>query len=336
MPKGEFLQYGGQAIIEGVMMRSPRFFAVAVRAPNSTIVLQSEPLEKTWIGKQKWLMKPFLRGTFALLDAMTLGYKAMQFASRIQMNPEYQDPDKAATTKAAKHEGEKINSIHIGGAMVVGLLIGVALFSFTPNLIAEQARRIGVESSIAKSYIAEGVRIVFLLGYLGLIGLMGEIRRVFQYHGAEHKAINAFEAEQPLTVENCRAQTRLHPRCGTSFAIIVLLVSLLLFPLVPRYPVPGLNDFLNTVIRVGVELIIMPIIAGISYELIRFAGRFKNQAFVKVLFWPGLMSQYLSTREPTDDQIEVAITALQACIDAENPAPASEPTPVETPQPVAG
>jgi uncharacterized protein YqhQ len=168
---------------------------------------------------------------------------------------------------------------------------------------------------------------------VGLIGLMPDIRRVFCYHGAEHKAINTLEAGKELELVNCEAQTRLHPRCGTSFAMIVLILSLLVFTFVPRYPIPGLPTYQNVAVRVCVELLILPIIAGIAYEVLRFAGKFRNTKFVNLCFKPGLWSQYLTTREPDESQIEVALTALRQVVSSEKLGHEAEyaPTPASSP-----
>lgn len=410
MPQGEYLQYGGQAIIEGVMMRSPRYFAVACRAPNGEIVLQTEAIEKTWIGRQQWLKKPFLRGSLALLDAMALGIRAMRFAANVQMEEKYQDPNapepevkepKPLTTRVAMGSAQvllglaafawgmkqipglpefapmamkalwvvgavvavngiislanvsrkpaavsdappsgRIQDVAIGATMVVSLGFGLVLFNYVPNLVAEFTRgALNTNDYRITNLAAEIVKIVIFLGYIGLIGLMPDVRRVFQYHGAEHKAINTLEAEQELTLENCKAQTRLHPRCGTSFAIIVLLIGLLTFTFVPRYPVTGHpgNPFVDVTVRFLMELAILPFIAGISYELLRLAGKFRNQAIVNLAFKPGIWSQYLTTREPDDDQIEVALDSLKACITAEteHPGRPAEPNAIESaPTPV--
>lgn len=260
VPKGEYLQYGGQAIIEGVMMRSPKFFSVAVRAPNGQIVLQTEALEKTWIGRQKWLKWPFLRGTLALLDAMALGYKALKFSANVQLDARYlpaPEGDGAgdnakgapvaseqiaagvavastATATAPVVGGDSVNSVQIGATLVVALCFGLFLFVFFPNLIAEHVA--SSQTPTVKNLITGLIKIVFFLGYIGAIGLLPDIKRLFRYHGAEHKAINTLEDDQELTIENCRAHGRLHPRCGTSFAIVVLIVSLIVFTYVPRYP----------------------------------------------------------------------------------------------------
>lgn len=298
------------------MMRSPRHFAVACRAPNGEIVLQVEPLEKTWIGRQQWLKLPFLRGSLALLDAMALGSKALKFASNVQIDPRYQADGEVVREQTVKEK--RIQDFAVGATLVVGLGMGLFLFGFLPNLLAEQMRHLGVRSGTTINFVTELVKIAFFLGYIALIGQMKGIHDIFMYHGAEHKAINALEVGAPLTLENCRAQSRLHPRCGTSFAIVVLLVSLVLFTFVPRYPLTGGQGslFLDVLVRFGLELLILPFVSGISYEIIRLAGKFRNKALVNVLLWPGLKSQYLTTREPNEAQIEVALTALRACVEA--------------------
>lgn len=209
----------------------------------------------------------------------------------------------------------RVQDAAVGGAMLSGLAMGVVLFVLLPNWLAEA---FGALDPLQKNLLAGLIKIVFFLVYLAAIGQMAAIKDVFRYHGAEHKAINTLEAEQELNIENCRAQTRLHPRCGTSFAVIVLLVSLLVFTFVPRYPL-GHQAFalFNVLIRVGLELLILPLIAGISYELLRLAGRFRNQTAVNLAFKPGIWTQYLTTREPNEDQIEVALVALKNVLAAE-------------------
>jgi uncharacterized protein YqhQ len=329
MPQGEYLQYGGQAIFEGVMMRSPRFFSVACRAPNGEIITQTEALEKTWIGRQKWLKFPFLRGSLALLDAMALGIKAMRFASNIQLAPEYQAAPAAgaapvaAPVASAGPTSNRVQDAYVGGAMISGIAMGLLLFVFLPNWLAEM---LGHLDPLQKNLASGIIKIIFFLGYLGGIGQMAAIKDVFRYHGAEHKAINTLEAEQELSLENCKAQTRLHPRCGTSFAVIVLIVGLFVFTFVPRYPL-GQQTFalFNVLIRVAMEIIILPIIAGISYELLRLAGKFRNQTLVNLAFKPGIWTQFLTTREPNAGQIEVALVALKNVLAAEKAGAPVEP-----------
>lgn len=351
VPKGEYLQYGGQAIIEGVMMRSPRYFAVAVRAPNGEIVLQSEPLEKTWIGRQRWLRLPFLRGTLAILDAMALGSRAMKFASGVQLDPALQadatpDPKLESTedrtvegskiVKPAAAGGASLNSIAVGGALVFGIAFGLLIFKFLPLILSEQAKRIGIHNQIALNAVQGFLGIAFFIGYLWGISRVPDIHKIFKYHGAEHKAINTLEADQPLTMENCKAQTRLHPRCGTSFAIVVLIIDLLFGVLfLPREYVHTWGTVPNLGLRMVINLALLFPFAGIAYELIRLAGKFRHSGLIKALFAPGLALQLITTAEPDPDQIEVALTSLRACVEAEEedkrgPATAEQADPVES------
>ena len=302
-------------------MRSPRFFSVACRAPNGEIIAHTEAIEKTWIGRQKWLKFPFLRGSLAILDAMALGSRAMRFATKIQLDDQYQpassEPRPESPIAAEVSAGSnRIQDVAIGSTLLIGVVIGVFIFVILPNTIAEQFTKLGV-SPMGKNIITEVIKILFFIGYVGGIGLMPDIRRVFCYHGAEHKAINTLEAGKELELVNCEAQTRLHPRCGTSFAMIVLILSLLVFTFVPRYPIPGLPTYQNVAVRVCVELLILPLIAGIAYEALRLAGKFRNTKFVNLCFKPGLWSQYLTTREPDETQIEVALIALKQVVASE-------------------
>lgn len=200
--------------------------------------------------------------------------------------------------------------------MILGLAIGLLLFNYLPNFLATLLRNAGINNMIAINFATEVIKVVFFLGYIGLIGFLPEIKRVFKYHGAEHKAINTLEAEQPLEMENCKRQTRLHPRCGTSFAIVVLIIGMILFTFMPKPQFPQ-SRVVESILRFAVEIPLLPVIAGISYELIRWAGKMKNSTLVRGLFAPGLATQYLTTREPDEDQIEVALVALKAVVDAE-------------------
>ena len=305
-------------------MRSPHYFSVACRAPNGNIVLRTEALEKTWIGRQKWLKLPFLRGSLALLDAMALGIKAMRFASNVQLDDEHQkEEDKAeAAAKGIKAPSKSIQNLTIGFAMVLGLGLGFFIFNVLPNL-SSQFFGSGANDTL-KNVITEIIKVILFFGYIYGISRLPEIKEVFKYHGAEHKAINTLEARQKLELEQCVLQTRLHPRCGTSFAVIVLIVGFIIFPFVPRDPFllakmepAWLGKLCVVLTRVGIEILILPIIAGISYEMIRFAGKFRNQAWVMAAFKPGLLTQYITTAEPSEGQIEVALVALRAVVKAE-------------------
>ncbi len=318
MPKGEYLQYGGQAIIEGVMMRSPRYFSVACRAPNGEIVHQTEAIESTWIGRQKWLKLPLLRGSLALLDAMALGNKALRFAANVQTEEQYQAsvPGDVRASAAAPAPSKKIQDAGVWVALILGLVIGLTLFKLVPNLISATASgKLGLKADWQINLLTESIVVTFFLSYIYLIGQFSEIKRVFMYHGAEHQAINTMEADQDLTIENCLKQTRLHPRCGTSFAIIVLIVSILCFTFLPRPH--GFPPLLTGLLRFLMEIPLLFVVSGVSYELLRIAGKFRNAKIIKAIFWPGLMSQYLTTRQPDARQTEVALVALKEVLAAE-------------------
>jgi uncharacterized protein YqhQ len=214
-------------------------------------------------------------------------------------------------------KGEKaLQSVAVVGAMVAGLGIGLFLFNYLPNLLALMFRDVGVTNPILINLATESIKIVIFLGYIFLISLLPEIKRVFQYHGAEHKAINALEKDLPLTMENCQKQTRLHPRCGTSFAIIVLLIQFAVFTFMPKPQYPD-SRIIESILRFAVEIPALPIIAGVSYELIRIAGKMRSSWLVQAMFAPGLATQFLTTKPPKDDQVEVALAALKAVVDAE-------------------
>ena len=340
-PKEKKKTYGGMAVVEGVMMRSPNHYSVACRAPNGAIVVKTEHIEKTWIGRQKWLMKPFLRGTFALLDTMGLGMRAMGFASEVQLDQKFQ-PQDDETVHPEKHQDEppgKMQRIYeknqpfwdkviLGLTLVVSLALGFFLFQATPQVLAEYMVRFFSggggfsetnEHLTTTNYVAEVIKLAFFIAYISLIRLYPAIMDVFRYHGAEHQAINAMEEEVELTPENCLRQTRLHPRCGTNFAILVFLVGFLLFPFIPRDLVVSADSagWLIAPTRLPVELALLPVVAGISYEIIRIAGKFKNEAWVNFLLWPGLKTQLITTAVPEARHAEVAISSLEAAVLAE-------------------
>lgn len=290
----ENLQYGGQAVIEGVMMRSPRYFAVACRHPNGEIVLKLEDLANSWLARLKWLNRPFLRGTLALLDAMALGIRALRFSADVQLEEQ---------TQTAQQK--RINDLAVGSTMIVGLLIGLGLFVALPTALTQL---LPWKHPTLLNMLDGVIRIALFIGYVLAVGSLKEIRRVFQYHGAEHKAINTFEAGLPLTMENARQQSRIHPRCGTSFVMVVLILAIFVFSLTGRPPIW---------IRIPMHIALLPLVAGIAYEAIKFAGRYKDSRFTRWLLAPGLWSQRITTREPDETQIEVALRALQAVVEQE-------------------
>lgn len=273
---------GGQAVIEGVMMRGPGVTATAVREPSGTIVVQKEPT-KSIADTYPILKKPFLRGCVALYESLVIGMKALSFSA-----------------KAAGDEEEEMSNSEIAITMVISTIFAIAVFLALPTFIVKFIP--GVQDNHVVLNLIEGViRLVLFLLYIWGIGLTKDIQRVFQYHGAEHKTIHTYELDLPLTVENVRQQSRLHARCGTNFLLIVMVVSIFVFAFL-GWP--------NLLERILSRVLLMPVVAGIAYEVIRLAGR-SEHSFVKALIKPGLVLQYMTTREPEDDQIEVAIRALE-------------------------
>lgn len=309
-------------------MRSPRFFSIACRKPTGEIVVREEDVERSWLGRLQWLNKPFLRGTLALLDAMALGMKALSFSANVQAEaidaeagqskaqaaadasaPAVAEPSPKAA-EAPSPARSRINDIAIGSTMVFAICFGVGLFVALPTFLTQQSQRgLGIVNPYALNVVDGVIRIVIFLGYIALIARMNNVRRVFEYHGAEHKTINTFEAGLPLTMENCVKASRIHPRCGTSFIIVVLLASVIVHCAFKR---PEL-----AVVRIALHISLIPVVAGLAYEVIRLAGRFRNTWAANMLLAPGLWTQQLTTREPDDEQVQVALTALQTVIDRE-------------------
>jgi len=308
-------------VIEGVMMRSPRFFAVACRRENREIVVQQESVESL-LGKFQWLNKPFLRGTLALIDALVLGMKSLTFSANIAMedaqdaNPRQakqpvtgeESGDPKASEQLAKIKHQPINDIAVGATVVLAIALAVGIFFVCPQLLVGLLKK-RVHESILLNLMAGGVKFTLFIGYILAISLMRDIRRVFQYHGAEHRVINTFEAGLELAPENFAKHTTVHPRCGTSFILVVMVTSILVFCLL------GWADVLW--LRVVQRLLLLPVVAGLAYEVIRYAGRHRDSKVLNVLLAPGLWLQRLTTREPTDDQVEVAARALQAVLEKE-------------------
>ena len=323
----ERTQYGGQAVVEGVMMRSPRFFAVACRRLSTQeIVVALEPIEKHLRAFQ-WLNKPFLRGSLALVDAMALGIKALTYAANVQATDQGTGEDKAEETAAgaaglamgegmpAISGGESpapgsgaINGIAIGVTTVISLAFGFGLFWTLPALLTDKF--LPVHGRLVSNLTEGGVRLAIFFLYITAISQMKHIQRVFQYHGAEHKAINTLESGLPMTVENALQASRIHPRCGTNFIFIVLITSIVVFSVVPRHSfTEGIGPVLETV---GLRLLLLPFVAGIGFEILKWAGSNRDKPWAQALIAPGLWTQYLTTRVPDAGQVAVAIAALDA------------------------
>ncbi len=296
---------GGQALIEGIMMQGPKKRAIVVRGENGLVVKEEEI--KFIKDKYPILGWPLVRGCVNFIGSMSNGVRALMFSAE-QMPLEEQEAQESKVDKWINEHfsGEKAEKLMIGFAMVVGIGMAVVLFMLLPTLIA------GIFTSFIKSRIImnliEGViRIAIFLTYIWLATRMKDIHRVFEYHGAEHKTIFCYEAGLPLTVENVRPQPRNHPRCGTSFLFIVMIVSIIVFSVV---------SWSNPFIRLLLRLVLLPVVVSISYELIRWAGRHDNLVS-RILSAPGKALQHLTVFEPDDGMIEVAIEAMKLVIPEE-------------------
>jgi uncharacterized protein YqhQ len=282
--------YGGQAVIEGVMMRGSRFSTVAVRAPDSSIVIETRPLAKIY--QSKLVKIPFLRGILILWDALALGMRSLTFSANVQ----------------AEQKQEKIEGAPLAITLAGSLAVGISVFFLLPAGLAHWlADATGWETVLVN--LAEGaLRLGLLIGYIGGIGLLDEIRRVYGYHGAEHKTINAFEAGADLTVKDVARFPLEHPRCGTAFLLTIAVLSVIIFSLLG--PIPLLT-------RLASRILLIPVLASLAYEYIRFSAKFANHALIKPLIWPNLTLQKLTTREPTDEMLEVALAAFKAMRESE-------------------
>lgn len=288
------ITYGGQAVMEGVMMRGQKAFAVAMRAPDGNIVVHTEKLAKIYTSKITKI--PFLRGVILLWDALGLGMKALTLSANTQTG-----------------EDEKLEGPALYLTLGLSLLFGIGLFFLLPTSVGGGVEYLLAQNGI-KSYwignVAEGVfQLILLIAYMWGIGFMPDIRRVFQYHGAEHKTINAYEAGAELTPENVAKYPIEHPRCGTAFLLTLMLFSILIFSLLGPMP--------NLLLRIASRIIFIPILAGISLEYIRWTANHLNNPFVKLLIKPNLALQHLTTRNPDLSMLEVAIESFQSMRKAE-------------------
>jgi len=283
--------YGGQAVLEGVMMRGEHDWAVAVRGPEGEIVVRREPLTAA-VYRSRLLKLPFVRGLTSLWDSLGLGLSALLWSADVSL----------------EEEGESLSGPVAWGTMAVSLALGLGLFMLLPAFLSGLADE-HIASDLMSNLLEGGIRLALLVGYMAVIGRMPEIRRVFAYHGAEHKTINAYEAGADLTPDSVKAYPRAHTRCGTGFLLGVVVIMVLLTTLLGRPPL---------LVRLATRLLLIPVVAGIAYELLKLGARFYDQsALVRVLTAPCLALQRLTTREPDEPMIEVAITALKTVLVSE-------------------
>jgi len=295
--------YGGQAVIAGVMMRGTDRYAVAVRRQDGQVYLLSEPLTGYAAKEKGWHRWPLIRGNYALIEALSLGMKGLQFSAQVVAQEEEQK-------LAAQHGGQEqvkpatgLSRALMVLTMGAGIALGLGLFALLPTWVVGLIPGTDQMGSIAKNVIEGLVRLLVVVAYILAISLMPYVRRVFEYHGAEHATINCFEAGQEVTAENCVNFSPLHPRCGTAFILLVIVVKIVV------------NCFLGWPVlwlRLLLRLAVLPPIAAISYEILRYAGRHRSSLLAQVLAGPGLLLQMLTTRRPDYEQIQTAIYALAA------------------------
>lgn len=305
---------GGQAVIEGVMMRSPSGVAVAVRRPDGSLVVREGPVPGSSSAWRKW---PLVRGVHTLVESMSLGYRALQFSADQQMEAEEPGAGGGASAAGAPGASEQPGS-GSGLTMVVSLLFAIGLFIALPQGLAAGVSRLfgwdlGVQD-FAFHALTGGFKLLVLTTYMVLIGRVEEIRRVFQYHGAEHKTIYAYEAGLALSVENVKKQSALHPRCGTTFLVVVVVLSILVGSTVTPFVLPHAEGWTGQLQALALRISLLPLIAAIGYELQRFSARYCSTGPLRFLNYPGFLFQKITTREPDERQIEVAIAAMQSAV----------------------
>jgi len=286
----KYCDIGGQAVVEGVMMRSRNFWSLSVRRPDKTIstkVYNVQPVSN----KYKFLGWPFIRGTVSLIESLLIGFKALSYS-----------------VNEATDEDIKFSKNEMTISIIIAVVFTVGVFFVAPTLIGRSFQTY-IHNSFLYNLIEGMIRILFFLAYIIIISFLKDIKRLFQYHGAEHKTIAAFENNEELIPEKIRKYSTLHMRCGTNFLLIVMIVSIFVFALLGKPPIYW---------RVISRIVLIPVIAGISYELIKIAGKFSDNKFVYILFYPGLLLQKLTTRQPDDSQIEVAVASFKKVLEAES------------------
>ena len=308
---------GGQALIEGIMMRGPEKDATVIRGKDG---IETNITARKIRPKGSFGTWPLIRGPVTFFDSQVVGMKALMHSA--DLNPEdeeLENPSKLDLWLEKKLGEKKFQSFIIGVAVAMGLVLSIGLFFVLPALIGNFFSR-WIHSNVIQNLIEGAIRVVILVGYMALAARMKDIKRLFAYHGAEHKTIRCYEAGLDLTVENVRTQTKHHPRCGTSFLFVVMIISILVFSVAQElllYLAPGLlalkGQFLYKLIMIVYKLLLLPVVVSLTYELNRWIGRHDNW-FTRILAGPGMWLQRISTNEPDDSMIEVAIAALEAVL----------------------
>ena len=307
---------GGQALIEGIMMRGPKKDAIVIRGKEGLTV---EVSDRKIHPEGSWKNLPFFRGVFGFFDAQVTGVKALMRSADLAPEEMQEEPSKFDLWLEKKLGNEKFQKAITGIAVAMGLGLSIVLFFLLPMIIGGFFDR-WINSTLALNLVEGVIRMVIFGAYMVLVSRMEDMKRVFAYHGAEHKTIRCYEAGLPLTVENVRMQTRLHPRCGTSFLLIIMIISILVFSVASTgllALLPGLEairgSFLFRLTMIAFKLLLLPLVVGITYEINRLVGRYDN-GFTRILSAPGMWMQNFTTNEPDDSMIEVGIAAVQAVL----------------------
>jgi uncharacterized protein YqhQ len=306
----KIMPVGGQAVIEGVMMRSPKRIATAIRRANGEIEIKKQDFV-SFIQRKKFLNIPIIRGAITLIEVMILGIKTLQWSADKAM----EDLNEEEKKKGKKVKEKKKAGMSTASAIFtvsIALIIGIGMFFALPLYLTTEIFNIE-EDALLFNLVSGLIRIIFFLLYVWGISFMKDVKRLFQYHGAEHKSIFAFEDKVFLSPANVQKYTTYHPRCGTSFIVIVMLVSLLFFALLDTFII-SLTGSISLITRLVTHLPLVPIVGGISYEALKASARYANSKIVRLLIFPGLSLQRITTKEPDDSQVEVAIYALRAAL----------------------
>lgn len=311
LPRIDFA-VGGQAVIEGVMMRSPNFVTIAVRKPGGSITLKEETY-RSISARIRMLGIPLVRGVVNLFEMMIIGMRMVNFSAGQAMEDEDQPMENIKTSGEKSRSLKNIGMIlSFAFSLVFSLGLSLFLFKFLPLWITDYLSKTFTvlnENYLYYNFVDGMIKTTFFVVYIALLGLMPSLHRVFQYHGAEHKSIYTYEKGLPLNIENARNMTRFHPRCGTSFILVVFLISIFIYTFVPRQP-----DFWS---NFATRVAFLPIVAGVAYEVLRWSAKYAEHALVKIITLPGLLFQRITTQEPTDDQLEVALSALRKALELE-------------------
>ncbi len=317
----KIMPIGGQAVIEGVMMRSPDRIATAVRRSDGSVELKIQEYQSL-IQRKKWMNIPILRGAITLIEVMILGIKHLNFSADVAMKDadakEELEAEKNGKKKKKKKKSKKsggMSTLSAVTTMTFSLVLGLALFFAFPLFAATKLFNIE-RDAFAFNLVAGSIRILIFVGYIYIISFLKDVKRLFRYHGAEHKLVYAFEDGGPLSVNAARPFTTLHPRCGTSFLVMVMLISLVFFSVLDSFVMLGFGK-ISLLIRLSTHLPLVPVVAGLSYEAIRASARNKDNPIVKTLIAPGLWLQKITTSEPDDSMLEIALIAMKAALGEE-------------------